>query len=774
MSESEGPGNAAADWRGPLVASATWLGMWAGTSGLSLVWVAAVLAGSVAAGWAGRRARWLVLAGGLAVVVAASIGGARVWFASIGPVADWAREGAVVTADVRVAGSRLVQGGRGGPLWTATATLVAGEGRGVRWVSGAALRLSASGDLTAAWAAVPAGATVRTVLRLSPAAADEGVSAWARARASPVVVAEPGRLDAAVTAVRSGLREAVAGLPPGPRALVPALVVGDTEGMPADLQQQFRTTGLTHLTAVSGANLTLLLAALLWAAARLGVGGWWRRGLALIGVLAFVLLCRSEPSVLRAAAMGLVGLVALGWGGARQGLRYLSWAVVGLLLVDPWLCRSLGFVLSVCASVGILIWARRWSEQLQSWLPRWLAEAVSVPVAAQLATQPIVTAISGQVSLVGLVANLVAAPLVGPGTVLGFAAAGASILSPVLAAGIGWLSGGFAQALCWIAQVGSSLPGAAISWPATPTALAVLAVACLTLLAALPLLWPRPWLVILLAVAMVAVVLRPVSAPGWPPAEWQLVSCDVGQGDATVIRVGPGQAIVVDAGPDPAPIDRCLDQLGVNDVPWLILTHLHADHIGGVAGVASGRRVDRLLFSGITEPAGGWRRVLTELPSVPRQLAQPGLVVAAGEIRVAVLAVRPLVRSGTAGEDSADENDSSLVLGVTSGDLRILLAGDVEEAGQGNALATGSDLRAQVLLVPHHGSGHQLPDFLEAAGASVALVSVGAGNDYGHPAARTIQTVTSTGARAYRTDLNGSIAVARSGDQLVVTTQRGR
>ena len=140
------------------------------------------------------------------------------------------------------------------------------------------------------------------------------------------------------------------------------------------------------------------------------------------------------------------------------------------------------------------------------------------------------------------------------------------------------------------------MPGASVSWPAGPVALGVLGVTCVALLAGMPLLWRRPWLVVLLALAMVVVLFRPVSAPGWPPSAWQVVSCDVGQGDATVIAVGPGQAIVVDAGPEPPAVDRCLDQLGITDVPWLILSHLHADHIGGIAGVLSGRRVG--------EPAG--------------------------------------------------------------------------------------------------------------------------------------------------------------------------
>jgi competence protein ComEC len=764
-------GNSATDWRSPALAAGMWAGAWAGTSGSSWVLGCAAGAALVLAGLAWWRGRWLVAALAVAVAAAAGVGGGRAWFADVGPVAEWARQGAVVTIEARVGGGRTSEVGPGGPMWFADATLVAAEGRGEAWTSGAVVRLSASGALTSAWAAVPAGATVRAVVRLSPAAADEAVSAWARARAAPEVVSPPRPLDAAVSSVRAGLRQAVAGLPPAPRALVPALVVGDTDLMPADLQADFRTTGLTHLTAVSGANLTLLLAALLWVAARLGVVGWWRRGVAVVGVVAFVLLCRAEPSVLRAAAMGVVGLAALGWGGARQGFRYLSWAVVGLLLADPWLCRSIGFVLSVCASAGILLWASRWAGQL-AWLPPWLAEAITVPVAAQLATQPVVTAISGQVSVVGVVANLCAAPLVGPGTVLGFLAAALSVVSPPAATVVGWLAGGFAQGLVWIAQVGSSTPGAAMSWPAGPVALGVLALACVVALAGLPLLWRRPWLVGLVVAGMVLVLVRPVPVPGWPPERWQVISCDVGQGDATVIAAGPGQAIVVDTGPEPALVDRCLDQLGVTEVPWLVLTHLHADHVGGVAGVASGRRVDHLLYSGITVPASGWRLVEDALPDVPRTVAVPGMVVAAGGVQVSVLALRALVDVNAVGEDSADQNDSSIVMRITAGGLRVILAGDVEEAGQGNAAAATPDLSAEVLLVPHHGSAHQLPAFLDAVDETVALVSVGKDNDYGHPAARTVATVGATGARIYRTDQHGSIAVARDAASLTVTTQR--
>ncbi len=248
------------------------------------------------------------------------------------------------------------------------------------------------------------------------------------ARDPATVTAPPGPLLRAVERVRSGLRDAVSARAPEPRALVPALVLGDTSAMTPELTADFRTTGLTHLTAVSGANLTLLLAFLLGLARWLGVRGWWLRGLGLFGVAIFVALCRTEPSVLRAAAMGLVALAALGAGGGRRGIRQLSAAMLGLLLIDPFLARSWGFGLSVLASAGIIWWAGRWAA-VMTWLPRPLAEAVGVPLAAQLATLPAVAALSGAVSLAGVVTNALAGPFVGPATVLGFAAAGLSLVS---------------------------------------------------------------------------------------------------------------------------------------------------------------------------------------------------------------------------------------------------------------------------------------------------------------------------------------------------------
>lgn len=770
-SGSEERAPAATDWRLPVLAVIAWAGCWLGTSAVTALW-AAGLGLAVAGLLVSRRTRVRILTAAAAMLLATlGMSSARTWFAQQDPVAQLAADGAVAIVEVRPSDGRLVDTGPGGSIWMASAVLQSVEARGTTWRSGVAVMLTASGELRRPWSDVAAGAVVRATVKLSPAA-DASFTAWASVRSPPEPVRPPGVVDAGVNAVRAGLREAVAGLPAAPRALVPALVVGDTSAVSEEQAQQFRTTGLTHLLAVSGANLTLMLASLLWVASRLGLLGWWRRAVALVGVAAFVVLCRAEPSVLRAAAMGLVGLAALGWAGPRQGLRFLSSGIVALLLVDPWLSRSVGFVLSVLASAGIIVFGQLWTRQLATWLPRWLAEAVTVPVAAQLATQPVVTAISGQVSVIGLFANLVAAPLVGPGTVLGFATAWLSVPLPPVAAVLGWGAGGFAQTLCWIAAAGSALPGAALVWPASVASIAVLVAACGLAMAGLPLLWRRPWLCLLTTIALVVVCLRPLTQPGWPPPDWLVVSCDVGQGDATLIRAGPGAAVVVDTGPDTRHVDRCLDELGVTAVPWLVLTHPHADHISGVAGVVDGRQVGRLLLPATNTAAVGWREVLAAAPGVATVTAAPGLVVAAGQARLTVLAMRPFTGATAGSTDSAEENDSSLVMRVESGGLRLILGGDVEEAGQTAAVATVSDLRADVLLVPHHGSGHQLPAFLQAVGERVALFSVGLDNDYGHPAARTVAAVTATGARILRTDRNGSVALWLNGGQLMATTQR--
>ncbi|TBT83729.1 ComEC/Rec2 family competence protein [Propioniciclava sinopodophylli] len=736
--------------------------------------VVAAVTGLVAiAAW--RRTNWFLASMATVAAVCVVVGGARAAAVASDPVTELTAQRATGVVEVRVSGAGrwwAPAGPRPG-MWRGTAELVSVDARGGAWRSGAPVQVVATGEVGLAWAAVPMGATVRATVRFGAADAGSGLFAELRARESPVVVAEPDVLNHMVGSLRRGLVEACTPLWPDARALVPALVVGDTSAMPDDLRERFVVTGLTHLTAVSGSNLTLLLGFLRAFAVGCGVRGRWLLGLQVGGVAGFVLLCLGEPSVLRAAAMGLVGLAALGRAGrGRHGLRFLGVAVLAVVLAEPAMSRSLGFALSVLATFGLLRWAGAWADLLARWLPRWCAETLAVPLAAQVATEPVVVVLSGQVSVVSVLANLVAGPMVGPATVLGLIT---TLVAPVvgsLAVAPAWAAGWFAQGIAWTARLGEALPGAAVPWPASAVAVGVVVLGCGVLVLLAPVVLPRRWLFLGLAGLVLLGLGRTPTPPGWPPRGWAVASCDVGQGDATVLAAGPGQAVVVDTGPDPAPLSRCLAQLGVSRVPVVVLTHLHADHVGGADALA-GLGVDLLVTSGVRTPEAAHARAVAVLAPAQHVEAGPGSAWQIGDVRLEVLAAPALGRDlGGEGESSA-ENDASLLLRADVAGVSVLLAGDAEEGAQTRHLGLRGALDVDVLLVPHHGSGRHSPAFVAASRPDVALVSVGEGNDYGHPAARTLASVNATGAATFRTDERGSITVARAPDGgLAVTTQR--
>ena len=580
-------------------------------------------------------------------------------------------------------------------------------------------------------------------------------------RGPPEVRAGPGGLLRGAGHLRDSVRDAVADQPEGPRSLVPALVDGDDAHMPEELSEDFRTAGLTHLLAVSGTNLTLVVGSLLLLARWVGVRA---RGLVVVGVLGvagFVLLARPEPSVLRAAVMGSVALVGLGQHGRQRGPRALGAAVLLLLLVDPWLAVSPGFALSALATAGIIWFAPWWRDRLARWLPRWVAEAVAVPLAAQLVCTPLVAAISGRISLVAVAANLLVAPAVGPATVLGLAGGVAGLVWSDLGR---WVAAPAAWCASWIiavARKGADLPVAAVDWSSGPVAVAVLSVVCAGVGLALGTVLARRAGTLALGAVMVVVLLVPMPSPGWPPRGWVMVACDVGQGDGLVLNAGPGSAVVVDAGPDPAAMDRCLRRLDVSRVPLLVLTHFHADHVDGLVGVLRGRKVDMVEVSPLADPLSGAREVFAAAAAsgVPVRVAAYGEQGRVGALRWQVVA--PSREPPTTSE--SPPNDASVVLLVETRGIRILLMGDEEDGSQSRLLRETGGLHADVLKVAHHGSARQDPDLVRATGARLAVISVGVDNDYGHPAPSLMALLRDAGVRVARTDRDGDVAVVVDG-----------
>ncbi|MFG2627671.1 ComEC/Rec2 family competence protein [Streptomyces sp. NPDC048473] len=608
----------------------------------------------------------------------------------------------------------------------------------------------------------------------------------------PRITGPPSFLQRTAGVLRGGLRQATERLDPDARALLPGLVVGDTSRVTPELHDAFQAADLTHLMAVSGANLAILLVLLIGPpgtasrverrglAPRLGIS---LRMTALLGgglTLAFVIVCRPEPSVLRSAACGLITLLAIGTGRRRSLIPALAAAVLLLVLYDPWMARSYGFVLSVLATGALLTIAPKWSDALQRRrVPPRLAEALAAAAAAQAVCAPVVVLLASRVSLVAIPCNLLAEFAVAPATVLGFAAlALAPVAMPVaelLARIAGWPAGWIAS----VARTGAALPGAEIDWPDGGKGALLL-----TALTALVVLFARrivrhPWICSAAALLLILAVLRPVPLTrvltGWPPPDWAFAMCDVGQGDALVLAAGDGTGVVVDSGPDPRLADRCLRGLGITEVPLLVLTHFHADHVRGLPGVLRGRAVGAIQTTSLDEPPDqvAFVRRTAAASGVPLVRAVPG-----ERRRIGPLDWRVLWPAGGAGAGGAsavpgagpvpqEPNDASVTLYVRTGGLTLLLLGDLEPPAQQGLLRRYPALpRVDVLKVAHHGSAHQDPALLRSAHPRLALVSVGRDNPYGHPAARTVDALRAGGAVVLRTDIDGAIAVTGAGPEL--------
>ena len=791
--EATTPVEDALDVRLALPALAVWLGAFVGTGGLpgrgspmsggqllalvALGGLSGLLVAVTAAGVRGAKGRpgrvtpaagWT--AGLLLVCIATgvAVGALRLAEVDQSGLAPLVAESATLTATGvlladpvrhRPKGPAGGSGGfGGGDLYVVRARLDVVEARGRTLRTRAPVLLLAR---SSAWRRLLPGQRVRLSGQLAAAQGGQAEAAVVSVPGPPVLLGRPPAVQRVAGRLRAGLRDAASVLPAPERGLLPGLVLGDTSRMLPGLVDDFRTAGLTHLTAVSGANLAILATFVLLAARWLGVRG---RALPLLGLLAiagFVVLARPQPSVLRAGVMGAVGLLAMASGRRRQSLPALSAAVVLLVLVDPWLARSYGFVLSALATSALVLLAPRWA---QSWkergMPRAAAEGLAVPLAAQLVCAPVVVLLSGQVSVVAVVANLLAAPAVAPATVLGVLA---TVVAPVHLGAARILAEVARVPVWWLVQVArrsAMVPGAAISWPSSVTGAFLLTAVTVAAVVGARLLVGRPWLSAGVAVVVATAVVVPTTTPGWPPPGWVLAVCDVGQGDALALSVGPGSAVVIDAGPDPPAVDSCLRGLGVTRVPLLLVTHLHADHVEGFPGVMRGRHVGQVAIGPYDQPAEELAKVRrwTSGADVPVTTVLAGDRMSVGPVSWTVLWPARVI------EEESVPNNASLVLLVRSQGLRLLLTGDVEPPSQramlARAASEGVDVSdVDVLKVAHHGSSHQDPGLLATARPALGLISVGEGNDYGHPADTTLRALRDAGVLVGRTDRDGTLVV---------------
>ena len=578
------------------------------------------------------------------------------------------------------------------------------------------------------------------------------VAALAIANGEITKIGKPRNLFRFTSKIRDDFRSLASDNKAG--ALIPGLVLGDTSLQSQSFITQMRRVGLSHLTAVSGANFAMVATFLFWLLQFLIKG--LRNRLWVVGIILFlfIFLVRPTPSVLRAAVMSAVVILAKYFGERSFGIPSLAAAIMFLLLLDPIQSTDPGFALSVLATAGILLLSPVIEERLSKKVKTtWIVQSISIPVSATIFCLPVIALISNQLSLVTVPANILVAPVIAPITLLGFVAAIIAPIAPFLSSFLLLIATPLAHWIVIVSQSMANLP--AISFNRTFMFFILFTAIIIGLIS------ERKW-VIYLAILFLSIQLM-ISHFTWPGSGWQIANCDVGQGDGMVVNLGEGNAIVIDVGPEPEKMDQCLRQLGIKSIPLLILTHFHSDHIGGLSKVLENRRISQVWISKLAEPAAAYQSTIKQLSGIDIKIVEQGERYLLPKFATQVLVLWPKLLMGqmpTLPGDGSEVNNSSISVIIKTKTLSIFAGGDIEPAAQELITSSGYLSKVDVLKVSHHGSAYQYLPMLDRLNPKVAIISVGQGNSYGHPDQQFIDELISRNIQVWRTDQSGGISLA--------------
>ncbi len=563
-------------------------------------------------------------------------------------------------------------------------------------------------------------------------------------------------LVGAMASTRQRLYEGIDRIPGDGAMLLQGMLLGDQTRLRGSIaEEDFRTTGLSHLIAVSGGHLVIVAYLIGLATRALGVP---RRTAALIVLVvcgAYVGLSGAQSSAVRSFVMSIISGTAPLVGRRGDSLSALSLGVICLLMFRPSWAFSIGLTLSVVAVAGLIVFgtlAAEWARCSAPKSPEWITTGLATSIVAQVITAPVIIPTFNMLSLIGPVANVLALPLVTASLALGLVGAGLFLIhSPtgtvILQAATVPMAISVEMA-AWLA----SLPYAAIALHGSASVIG-LGLGIISIIVWCW--WPKPKdgrvarvaITVLFLAAVVWVVLPTTSSSS------RAIFLDVGQGDA-ILLVCDNASVLVDAGECPKTLRKAVARHGVRAVDAVIITHDHLDHHGGLEGLIGVVGVERILIPATADKADfGW------LPALAKRLNAQVAELSSGQ----TLKVGDLVGEvlwPPAGWRGDDVNDSSVIMRVEGPRRSLLLTGDAESGPHLSLLAAGALEPVCVIKVPHHGSNDALPEeVIEFLEPSLAVISVGPDNRFGHPTTSTLGLLRDAGTKVARTDKDGDVTV---------------